>query len=504
MPTTGDTELRFLSASERRRLADLLDPADAWRELASRIVVPVPGSQRAAQAGGACQEDCEDGSSLPSLRFLISPHNMRILDQQRHFAGSSPTQVLLDFWSTTGRRHERPRVSDLLALLLDCRLMRAAKFVAVDILGQQDFGDEPSLALDLCRRLDLHGLASSHVDPSAPLPSILSSDLLSPELMPSPSAPSPESASLALADCPELPFAMLAAAANQFEEGECSHKIGEGAFGSVFKACLPDGRLVAVKVLKRELLDQQFVNEVTIMRKFRHENLLPLIGVSTDGPSPCLVYKYMPLGSVRRFLSGDACLGRDLSCAARVAIAIGTARGLAFLHTAFEQPFVHRDVKSDNILLDCDLSPRVGDFGLTRVGSAGTGMTRSRQFTQNVFGTSVYMAPEAFRGDVSVKLDSFAFGVVLLELLTGLEPYDKEEGDLLTLVEDRLDGWSEDEGFRGESIVPLLDPKVADWDTATAEQLAVIARRATCDRKKNRPTVTQILDALIPLSTSTA
>lgn len=480
----GDSELRHLSPSHRRRLADLLDPADGWRELASRIRVP----------NSSDSSSCSASSS----RFLISARNMRILDQQRHIPGSSPTQVLFEYWSTYGRKRERPRISHLLDLLIECRLTRAAKFVAVQILGQ-DFSDEcpPSAAgnedwdLQFPSGVTWGPGSNLHVDPSAPVPSILS-DLVQHQV-----SCDKNPLVAVIGDCPAIPYNLLANAANHFIEDEISHKIGEGAFGSVFKACLPDGKLVAIKVLKSELLDQQFLNEVSIMRKFRHENLLPLVGISTDGPSPCLVYKYMALGSVNRFLTYS---GRDLTSYTRLSIAVGTARGLDYLHTAFDQPFVHRDVKSDNILLDTDLSPKVGDFGLTRMGSAGTGMTRSRQFTQNVIGTSAYMAPEAFRGDVSVKLDSFAFGVVLVELLTGLKPYDeeREESDLLALMEERLDNWA-DENFSGEGIGDLLDPNVADWNLKTAEQLAVIGKRATNQRKKNRPTVTQILESLLQL-----
>ena len=470
-----------MSASDRRRLADLLDPADAWRELASRILVPDYGSSSSQ----------EDGSSF---RFLISPRNMRILDQQRHVPSSSPTQVLFDFWSTTGRKKDRPKISDLLSLLIDCKLTRAAKFIAIEVLGlsESEFQSETGCCNS---NLNEDWDPIFRPDPSAPSPSLYTNDSLS--------------------DCHIVPYSMLAASANNFIEesgsassgsGSVSHKIGEGAFGSVFKACLPDGKLVAIKVLNKSdlmLTGQQFVNEVSIMRRFRHPNLLPLIAVSTDGPYPCLVYKYMALGSVNRFLHSCP---KDLTASKRLHILTGTAAGLAHLHTAFNPPFVHRDVKSDNILLDSDLNPKVGDFGLTRVGSAGTGMTKSRQFTQNVIGTSVYMAPEAFRGDVSVKLDSFAFGVVMLELLTGLKAYDedREESDLLTLIEDRLEKWV-DEDFSGcgddeKRIVCLLDASVTDWDLETAKRLFVLAKGATNQRKKNRLTVAQILQSLDQLT----
>ncbi|PSN36241.1 putative serine/threonine-protein kinase PBL21, partial [Blattella germanica] len=97
----------------------------------------------------------------------------------------------------------------------------------------------------------------------------------------------------------------------------------------------------------------------------------------------------------------------------RLNIALGTARGILYLHSAYEKPLIHRDIKSANILLDEHMTPKLGDFGLVRLGKhQGNSMT----MTTTVLGTSAYMAPEAFRGDVSVKLDTFSFGVVSFEI----------------------------------------------------------------------------------------
>jgi interleukin-1 receptor-associated kinase 4 len=266
----------------------------------------------------------------------------------------------------------------------------------------------------------------------------------------------------------------------------------------VFRGVLPSTETnspiseeVAVKVLKGDLVtSKQFVNEIQIMKEFRHDNLLPLIAVSTDGPFLCLVSKFMPKGSLNRHLSRHGC---DFSPQERVRVAIGTARGISHLHTFLPQPFVHRDVKSDNILLDDDLTPKVGDFGLTRIGGQGSGShSTTKQFkTANVIGTSVYMAPEAFRGDVSVKLDIFAFGVVLLELLTGLKPYDeeREEPDILSHIEDQL----EDDGTNVES---LSDSRTSGWTTYLAECLLKLSQSCTSNKKKDRPNMTQVLSLL--------
>lgn len=103
-----------------------------------------------------------------------------------------------------------------------------------------------------------------------------------------------------------------------------------------------------------------------------------------------------------------------------MAIILGTAKAVAYLHTAFDIPLIHRDIKSANILLDCTRKPKLCDFGLIKPTPNQNTITGT-----SVFGTSAYMAPEAFRGDISVKLDTFSFGVVILELLTGLPPLDE-------------------------------------------------------------------------------
>jgi interleukin-1 receptor-associated kinase 4 len=283
---------------------------------------------------------------------------------------------------------------------------------------------------------------------------------------------------------------------NNFDEVDTNQggkKIGEGAFGAVFRATLDDGRDIAIKLLKGDF-DKQFLNEIHIMKDFIHENLLQLIAVSTDGPSMCLVSAYMPRGSLNSFLSQH---GDNFNAEQRISVAIGTARGLSHLHSFLDHPVVHRDVKSDNILLDSDLTPKLGDFGLTRIGSHGTGtsMTISKQVTQNVIGTSVYMAPEAFRGDVSAKLDVFAFGIVLLELLTGLRPYDekREEQDLLTHVQDQIEIF-DDQNFA--TLEDLLDKRVPDWNPQSVVKMFSLAMKSTNQRKKDRPNMVEILATL--------
>ncbi|XP_055944991.1 uncharacterized protein LOC129975795 isoform X2 [Argiope bruennichi] len=259
------------------------------------------------------------------------------------------------------------------------------------------------------------------------------------------------------------------------EEG--GYKIGEGGFGSVFRADIS----VAVKLLK-EPVDKQFFTELSILTRCKHENLLRLLGFSDDGSNCCLVYEYMPNGSLKDRL---ACSGGSLPLPSltRLHIAYFSAVGLNYLHNFSKPPLVHRDVKSDNILLDENFIPKIGDFGLVRIGGNSSASTMA--ITKHCCGTEVYMAREARYGDVSVKLDTFSFGVVLLEILTGLPPYDirREDRDLVTHMEDC------------EDILTMLDQKVL-WNEEQAIYLYKIANQCLIYKKKQRPTIGEILPDL--------
>lgn len=438
------TELRFLSSGHRLKLNALLDGSESWKILAG--VIKRPGEGREG---------------------LVSSQNVRMLEEEKQ-AGRSPTQVLVDFWSTSGKKSQRPTIATLLKCLRQCELIRVAEFVEKEILRTA-----PS-------------------DPILP-PAILSSAILSSATF--------SSATLSSA-ITRFSFSDLASWTGDFDSNHVSvggHKIGEGAFGAVFRTDRVVGdKVLAVKVLKEDL-KEQFLNEVNTMTRIQHVNILPLLGVSLDS-ALCLVMEFMPRGSLL------SCLGDKenvLTVQDRVEIALGTARGLNHLHTSFSKPLVHRDVKSDNILLDADLAPKIADFGLARtgsssIGSTSTAVTTTRHLTQNIIGTSVYMAPEAFRGDVSTKLDTFAFGVVLLELVTGLKPFDdsRDEPDILSHVEEIIDSESGDfeQFISSPKLNKILDPRLTHWPLDVAKHLVVLSRAATEQRKKNRPTMTQVLD----------
>lgn len=273
---------------------------------------------------------------------------------------------------------------------------------------------------------------------------------------------------------------------NTKEVTEGGSVIGCGGFGTVFLGIFPNGYKVAVKVLKNadDLTQKQFETELNSLSQFRHKNIVLLLGYSVDGPNKCLVYEYMTNGSLEdRLCCFDGT--QPLSWKLRIQISQGTARGISYLNG---RGVVHRDIKSANVLLDEDFTPKVGDFATVRSAPSGAGSTVAE--TALVIGTSAYMAPEAVRFDISAKLDSFAFGVVLLELLTGLPPNDtrREEADLWSYIQENCDD--------DEKMNNLLDKKAGDWDPQVADSLFTIAQKCLLDRKKNRALVSDILPEL--------
>lgn len=199
-------------------------------------------------------------------------------------------------------------------------------------------------------------------------------------------------------------------------------KLGSGGFGDVYLGVgiTPNVRLCAIKKLKLchdyDKFLKQFKREIEVLSKHRHDNLIELLGYSKMADELCLVYEYISGGNLYEKLA-KCRIGMDtLDWRVRVQLAKQCADGVAFLHSE-EVNVVHRDIKSANILLDQHMVPKICDFGLIK--------SVSSKSTTNASGTNPYMAPECVRGIISTSVDIFAFGVVLLELLTGLDVLDQ-------------------------------------------------------------------------------
>ncbi|GJN32577.1 hypothetical protein PR202_gb21091 [Eleusine coracana subsp. coracana] len=245
-----------------------------------------------------------------------------------------------------------------------------------------------------------------------------------------------------------LDIATLRAATDNFVE---TSEIGQGGFGAVYKGVLPDGQEIAVKRLfqSSEQGIQELKNELVLVAKLQHKNLIRLIGVCLQEHEKLLVYEYMPNRSIDTILF-DPEKSKELNWGRRFKIITGIARGLRYLHEDSQFKIIHRDLKASNVLLDSDYSPKISDFGLAKLFG---GNQDQSLVTKSVIGTYGYMAPEyAMHGHYSVKSDVFSFGVLVLEILTGRRSsgsYNLEESvDLLSLV---WEHWSTD------TIMEIMD-----------------------------------------------
>ncbi|XP_059661596.1 G-type lectin S-receptor-like serine/threonine-protein kinase At4g27290 isoform X1 [Cornus florida] len=215
----------------------------------------------------------------------------------------------------------------------------------------------------------------------------------------------------------ELPVFDLHTLANATKNFSCTNMIGEGGFGPVYKGKLTTGQEIAVKRLSNNSGQglQEFKNEVMLISKLQHRNLVRLLGCYVEGEERMLIYEYMPNKSLDYFIF-DQNRRLELPWQKRFEIAMGISRGLLYLHQDSRLRIIHRDLKASNILLDEELSPKISDFGIAR----SFGIDQIEAKTKRVIGTYGYMSPEyAIDGKFSVKSDVFSLGVLLLEIVSG-------------------------------------------------------------------------------------
>ncbi|KAK6911879.1 Serine-threonine/tyrosine-protein kinase, catalytic domain [Dillenia turbinata] len=273
---------------------------------------------------------------------------------------------------------------------------------------------------------------------------------------------------------------------------DASRILGEGGSGLVYSGVLDDGTRVAVKILKRD--DQQggreFFVEVEMLSRLHHRNLVKLIGICTEDHAYCLVYELIPNGSVESHLHGADKETAPLDWDARLKIALGAARGLAYLHEDSSPRVIHRDFKSSNILLEHDFTPKVSDFGLART-ALDEG---SRRTSTRVMGTFGYLAPEyAMTGHLLVKSDVYSYGVVLLELLTGRKPVDLTQPP----GQENLVAWAKPLLTSKEGLEIIIDPALkSNLPLDSMAKVAAIASMCVQPEVANRPFMGEVVQAL--------
>ncbi|KAL6902019.1 hypothetical protein ACP4OV_004895 [Aristida adscensionis] len=206
---------------------------------------------------------------------------------------------------------------------------------------------------------------------------------------------------------------------NNFAE---ANELGYGGYGKVYRGMLPTGQFIAIKRAQQGSMQggQEFKTEIELLSRVHHKNLVGLVGFCFEQGEQMLVYEYMPCGTLRDCLSGKS--GLHLDWKKRLRVALGAARGLAYLHELADPPIIHRDVKSSNILMDEHLTAKVADFGLSKLVSDSE---RGHVSTQ-VKGTLGYLDPEYYMSQqLTEKSDVYSFGVVMLELIVAKQPIEK-------------------------------------------------------------------------------
>ncbi|KAF8664433.1 hypothetical protein HU200_054605 [Digitaria exilis] len=275
----------------------------------------------------------------------------------------------------------------------------------------------------------------------------------------------------------------IKAATSNFSD---SNKLGEGGFGPVYMGILPGGEEVAVKRLCRNSGQglEEFKNEVILIAKLQHRNLVRLLGCCLQREEKILVYEYMPNKSLDAFLFNPEKQGL-LDWSKRFAIIEGIARGLLYLHRDSRLRVVHRDLKASNILLDADMNPKISDFGMARM----FGGDQNQINTNRVVGTFGYMSPEyAMEGIFSVKSDVYSFGVLVLEIITGKRAVSFHyHQDSLNIAGYAWRQWNEDKAV--ELIDPLIRTTCSVRQVLRCVHIALLCVQDHADERPDIPTV---------------
>ncbi|CAN6168277.1 unnamed protein product [Urochloa humidicola] len=279
-------------------------------------------------------------------------------------------------------------------------------------------------------------------------------------------------------------FSELAAATGDFSE---DNRLGKGGFGPVYKGKLADGAEIAVKRLAAHSGQglEEFKNEIQLIAKLQHTNLVRLVGCCVQDEEKMLVYEYMPNRSLDCFIF-DQQRGTLLNWEKRLRIIEGIAQGLLYLHKHSRVRIIHRDLKASNILLDKELNPKISDFGIARI--FGSNMTEAN--TNRVVGTYGYMSPEyASEGIFSIKSDVYSFGVLLLEIVSGKRNsgHHHQYGDFINLLGYAWQLWREGRAFE------LIDPTLGECvEVASIMRCVKVALLCVQDNAADRPTMADV------------
>lgn len=277
--------------------------------------------------------------------------------------------------------------------------------------------------------------------------------------------------------------------------------LGIGGFGTVYKGWVDEktlaptkagtGMIVAIKKLNSESTQgfEEWQSEVNFLGRLSHPNLVKLLGYCHEDKELLLVYEFMPKGSLENHLFRRSAAIEPLSWDLRLKIAIGAARGLAFLHTS-EKKVIYRDFKASNILLDGNYNAKISDFGLAKLGPSGS----NSHVTTRVMGTYGYAAPEYVEtGHLYVKSDVYGFGVVVLELLTGLRALDTKRPNR----QEKLVDWVKPMLSNKRKLKSIMDARMeGQYSSKAAILTAQLTIKCLEGEPKKRPSMKEVVEVL--------
>ncbi|XP_055294741.1 interleukin-1 receptor-associated kinase 1 isoform X3 [Moschus berezovskii] len=518
------------------KVMDALEPAD-WCQFGGWPQAGRGGAGRARESRGARAP--RPDAPCPAAALIVRDQTeLRLCER----SGQRTASVL---WPWINRN---ARVADLVRILTHLQLLRARDIITAwhppaPLLPPYTTSPTPSsisapskAAVPGHRKLP--SLASTllspafpgsqtHSDPElCPGPSPAAHQPSLPSPAPSSTKPSPESPVFLLPGVPSSSFCWplheICQGTHDFSE---ELKIGEGGFGCVYRAVMRN-TVYAVKRLKEEAdlewttVKQSFQTEVQQLSRFRHPNIVDFAGYCAQSGFYCLVYGFLPNGSLEDRLHVQTQAWPPLSWPQRLDILLGTARAIQFLHQ--DSPsLIHGDVKSSNVLLDERLMPKLGDFGLARLSrfaGANPGQSSSVAQTRTVRGTLAYLPEEYVKtGRLAVDTDTFSFGVVLLETLAGQRAV-RMHGAQPKYLKDLVEEEAEEAGvtLKGTQTTVQGGPATDTWATPVATQIykkhvdprpgpcppelgLALGQLACCclhRRAKRRPPMTQVYQTL--------
>ncbi|KAI3407903.1 uncharacterized protein J3R85_020653 [Psidium guajava] len=280
-------------------------------------------------------------------------------------------------------------------------------------------------------------------------------------------------------------FREMAVATDNFNR---STQVGQGGYGKVYKGNLHDNTVVAIKRAEEGSLQGQkeFLTEIKLLSRLHHRNLVSLVGYCDEEGEQMLVYEFMPNGTLRDWISGKA--KEYLNFSMRLRIALGSAKGILYLHTEANPPVFHRDIKASNILLDSKLTAKVADFGLSRLAPVlDDEGTVPDHVSTIVKGTPGYLDPEYFlTHKLTDKSDVYSLGVVFLELLTGMHPISHGKNIVREV----------NIAHQAGIMFSIIDSRMGSYPSECVERFVALALLCCHDKPEKRPSMLDVVREL--------